>query len=142
MLQDEAGEYEDWVEILCTANEPVQLDAYGLTDNYAQEPFKWRFPTQWIAPGEKVLVWLDNDLEQGPWHAGFRLAQKGEELALVASRLAGLSEDPWRLVDRIVFGYQDEDWSLGRYPDAGPAWETFATPSPLEPNHDPVLRYY
>jgi hypothetical protein len=65
--------------------------------------------------------------------AGFGLSRDGEELAL--SYLPGTSEN--RIVDAVSFKAQEEDVSLGRYPDGVPYWLRLA-PSPGRANASPV----
>ncbi|MAE70633.1 MAG: hypothetical protein CME06_09210 [Gemmatimonadetes bacterium] len=83
-----------------------------------------------------MLIWLDDEPTEGPWHAPFKLDRDGEELSLVRD-----AADSIVVLDWIPLGYQDSDWSFGRYPDAAPSWELFDTPTPAATNADPVLRY-
>ncbi len=53
---DEDGSFEDWIELYNYGNEPVNLQGFGLSDNY-DEPFKWVFPAYHLQPGEYLLVW-------------------------------------------------------------------------------------
>jgi hypothetical protein len=55
-LQDEDGEYSDWIELHNPGSVPIQLEGWGLTDN-KDNPFKWVFPALTIEPGEYLLVW-------------------------------------------------------------------------------------
>ncbi len=83
-LQDNFGQYEDWIEIANLSPAPVNLANWALTDD-AQEPFKWRFPDIPLAPGDSLLVFASNrDLRDPfqPLHTNFRLNDQGEFLAL------------------------------------------------------------
>ena len=134
VIYDGYGEFEDWVELLNSGQDPIELEGYYLTDDFEDEPFDWPLPEATLMPNQSVLVWLDKDPEQGAFHADFKLDRDGEELALV------LDADPDTVViDRIVFGYQNSDWSFGRYPDARGSWELFDAPSPGSQNIDPVV---
>ena len=133
-IDDGYGEFEDWVELLNSGENPIDLEGHYLTDDFEDEPFAWPLPAATLMPEQSVVVWLDKDPEQGVFHADFKLDRDGEELALV------LDADPDTvLIDRMVFGYQDSDWSLGRYPDARGSWELFDAPSPGSQNSDPVV---
>jgi hypothetical protein len=134
IVADEAGEFEDWVEVINPSVDPVQLSAYFLTDDLEDEPFRWNFPEQILGPNERVLVWLDKDLDQGLFHAPFKLKQDGEELALV-KEVEGSPEE----IDYLPFGYIEEDQSIGRYPDGTVAWERFPIPTPNQVNLDPLF---
>ena len=133
-VADSTGEFEDWVELYNGGSGPADLGALYLSDDLENDPFAWALPPTQLAAGTRILLWLDGEPEEGPRHAPFRLGRRGEELALVGER-AGV---PVKL-DHVVFGYQDEDWSLGRYPDGHPTWERYDTPTPDRENLFPVL---
>lgn len=54
-LLDEDGDASDWIELLNTAAEPIDLAGWGLSDRVS-EPFLWVFPQRTINPGERLLV--------------------------------------------------------------------------------------
>ncbi len=121
---DEAGEFDDWVEIHNAGNEPVDMAGLFLSDNLG-EPTKWAFPAGILQPGAFLLVWCDEDLDQGPLHASFKLSAGGEELGIYAGFAAGNAP-----IDTLVFGAQTTDVSLGRMPDGDGAWTLFSHPTP------------
>ena len=85
MIVDEAGESDDWVEVRNTGSETVSLDGLGLAESTSPE-FRdiMQFPAgTTLAPGEYLIVWADNDVEQGPLHAPFKLSGDGEVVALI-----------------------------------------------------------
>jgi hypothetical protein len=55
-IADEDGDYPDWIELYNAGTETVNLEGYGLSDNY-NSPFKWIFPDVNIEPGQHLLVW-------------------------------------------------------------------------------------
>ncbi len=123
--QDEAGEYDDWVELYNGGAVTVTLDGMYLTDDLS-EPAKWQLPTgTTIPPGGYLLVWCDRDTGQGPLHADFKLNRDGEEIGLFDSEAHGLVPLDW-----IVFGPQQEDVSYGRRPDGADTWEFLDPPAP------------
>ena len=135
VISDEFGDFDDWAEVYNPLDTAITLGGYYLTDDPAREPRKWAFsPSETIEPGEKLLVWADEDVAQGPHHLSFKFGRDGEEMAIV--KAVG---DTNLVVDRIVFGYQDDDWSFGRYPDGGVTWERFAQPTPGDPNIEPTF---
>lgn len=131
---DEAGESDDWMEIVCSGDSTRSLDGFYLTDDLNDEPLKWAFGPMLVHPGERKIIWLDGDLEQGPLHASFKLDRDGEEIALV--QVVGTDT---LVVDHVEFGYQYRDWSCGRYPDAQPSLQVFSTSTPDAENRDPFL---
>lgn len=124
ILADPAGEFDDWVELYNRGDVPIQLAGYHLSDD-PEDPLAYALPELSLAPGGHYLVWCDNDPDQGPDHAGFRLAKGGETLIL--STETGT-------VDRIDFGEQTTDVSLARLPDGAELWRDCREPSPLAVN--------
>jgi len=123
--QDEAGEYDDWVELYNGSTVTVTLDGMALTDDLS-EPTKWQFPTgTTISPGGHLLVWCDRDTGQGLLHANFKLSLDGEEIGLFDSGAHGNVP-----LDTVVFGPQQEDVSYGRRPDGSDTWEFLDPPTP------------
>ena len=131
-IQDESGEYEDWVEIYNPGPDPVDLDGLHLTDDLS-DVTAWEFPDMTIAAGEYLVVWCDKDPEDGPLHAEIKLSANGEEIGLYGSEAQG-----YALIDSRVFGPQTTDVSEGRYPDAGDVWAAYITPTPGASNQRPV----
>ncbi len=132
-VRDGAGDYDDWIEIYNPTNQAVDMAGMYLTDNLS-EPTKWRVPSDvpaltTIAPRGFALIWADEDLDEGPLHADFKLSADGEEIGLFASDHS--------LLDRVVFPALADDVSYGRLSDAGATWQTFDTPSPGGPNARP-----
>ncbi len=123
-LADEAGEYDDWVEIVNRGRVPIELGGYTLGPSAAQ-PWAFALPSGTLHPGERLLVWCDEDLRQGPLHAPFKLSKAGDGVVL-ATRVS--------IVDRVTFGPQTPDHSHARVPDATGAWHDCASPSPRTAN--------
>ena len=132
-IVDPHGENEDWVELFNRGSEPAELAGLCLSDDFG-DPCKWAFPDFLppLPPGDFLLVWCDNDLEQQGLHAAFRLSGDGEELVLSAA-------DGVTILDSLTFGPQMDDVSLGRLPDGTGAWQAFADPTPGESNGDTSL---
>jgi len=55
-LADEDGDFADWIELYNYGEEPINLEGFGLSDNY-NSPYKWVFPNVTIEPGHYLLVW-------------------------------------------------------------------------------------
>ena len=114
--RDETGDTDDWVELYNGGSETVNLTGMFLTDDLTDTD-KWMFPAVLLAPGERLIVWCDDDRGQGPLHASFKLGASGEEIGLFAPLAFGNGA-----VDTVVFGSQTTDVSLGRYGDGGDTW--------------------
>jgi len=123
-VADEMGQFEDWVEIYNTGTETAQLGGLFLTDNLANTT-RWVFPDTSLAAGEHLLIWCDDDPQDGPLHATFKLAAGGEEIGLFARLTDGNV-----MIDSYVFGPQSTDISEGRQTDGADHWVFFTTPTP------------
>ena len=106
---DEAGEYDDWVELYNTSNATVDLSGWFLTDDES-ELLKWSFPTgTTLAAAEYMIVWTDDDGTQGPLHTGYKLSSSGESLILLDAAK--------NFVDTCFFGAQATDQGFARVPN-------------------------
>lgn len=123
-LADEAGEFDDWVELYNRGTAPIDLAGLYLSDDPA-DPWAFALPDHVLAPGEHLLIWADNDPDQGPLHAPFRLDASGEAVSL-ASRTA--------ILDLTVFGEQARDVSWARASDGLSPWQACHSPTPGAPN--------
>lgn len=122
-VQDEDGDFSDWVEIYNNASTVINLAGYKLSDDI-DIPEKWTFPNVEILPGNFVLVFTSgkNRLE-GPFlHTNFSLHSYGEDLLL--------TDNLGNLVDHILPIVLQEDISYGRKPDGGTSFIYFDFPTP------------
>lgn len=111
------GLYQDWFELFNPNNTDINLSGYYLTDNPAQQPAKWRIPTNTVITARGfLLVWADNNVAQNSGvpgshlHAAFQLNADREALGLFAPD--GLT--PQSIVN---FEAQRENISEGWFPD-------------------------
>jgi hypothetical protein len=79
-----------------------------------------------------MLVWCDDDPEQGPLHATFKLSGDGEQIGFFDG-----SVQPPAAIDTLSYGPQSVDVSLGRAYDGADDWIFFTTPTP-EASNGPV----
>jgi hypothetical protein len=129
-VPDEAGDYDDWVELYNADTTSISLARLYLTDDLRAVK-KWALPDTIVAAGGYLLVWADNETGEGPLHASFNLgAAAGEQLGLFES-----SGTHVLVVDTLTFGPQKPDTSCGRIPDGGDDWEFLSSPSPRAANH-------
>jgi hypothetical protein len=130
-IQDPQGHYDDWIEIYNFGSEPIDIGGMYLTDKLSS-PTKWRIPAnlpaQTTVPAKGFLViWADENTQDGPLHADFKLSADGEEIGL-------FDVDGLTPVDTVVFGSQSTNISYGRYPDASGSWRFFGSPTAGTPN--------
>lgn len=84
-LEDEDGEFSDWIEIHNPDESAINLSGWHLTDD-PSDLTKWTFPAVTVQPGTFLIVFAsDKDRENpaGELHTNFRLSGGGEFLALV-----------------------------------------------------------
>jgi len=123
---DPDGEFDDWIELYNNSDSDIELNGWYLSDEIDM-PDKWTFPAISIAAGEFMIIWADNDEEQGDIHANFKLSASGEDIIL--------SDASLNTIDHVSFGTQTTDISMGRYPDfAGDFCQML--PSFMLPNTD------
>ncbi len=109
---DENGEYDDWVELYNATDQPINLNGYFLSDSHGNET-KYVFPDIVIGANGYLIIWCDDQIDQGELHAPFRLSSSGEEV--------GLYNPDTTSVDYVRFGDTPGDISIGRYPNgSGP----------------------
>ena len=122
-ILDEAGQYEDWIELVNTGTATLDLGGMYLTDDLS-DPTQWMIPAgTLLLPDEVLLIWADDDLADGPMHANFKLSADGEEIGLFAS-------DGTTPIDTVTFGVQTSDVSSGLLFDGVGPSVTFLDPSP------------
>src|SRR4030042_4007905 len=85
ILQDEDGDYSDWIEIHNTGSAEISLNGWAITDNETT-PLKWIFPDITISAKEYLVVFAsekDRKAEKNKLHTNFKLSGSGEYLALM-----------------------------------------------------------
>ncbi len=130
VIADEAGEFEDWLEIHNPGPDPVPLAGLALSDDPAATA-PWPLPDLVLDAGQYLLVWCDDDLAQGPLHADFKLSASGESAVLFL-----MDDGTLHVVDGVAFGPQATDVAYGRLPDGVGPWQVLDTPTPGGSNDD------
>jgi hypothetical protein len=107
-VADQNGEFDDWIELFNTTNQPISLNGFYLSDNFGN-PQKWQFPDTTIAANGYLIIWADNDSSQAGLHAYFKLSASGEEIMLSANN--------GTVLDSVSYGAQNTDVSMSRIPN-------------------------
>ncbi|MEM6800357.1 MAG: CotH kinase family protein [Bacteroidota bacterium] len=106
---DPSGEYDDWLELYNVSSAAVDLSGWTLSDDI-NELDKFTFPSGTMLDADSYLViWADEDTDQGDMHADFKLSSDGESLYLVNA-----NEE---IVDRVSFPESDADMAYARVPN-------------------------
>jgi hypothetical protein len=123
-IADEYGEYDNWLEIYNGEDTAVWIGDKYLSDNLLN-PDKWQLPALTMQPGSFALIWCDNQPEQGPFHANFKLNDEGEEAGIFDNAGTG-----FYLIDSVSWGMMTIDISYGRQKDGELPWVFFNEPTP------------
>ena len=89
-LQDEDGDFPDWVEIYNPTNADMNLNGWHLTDDNANLD-KWSLPDQVLPAGNFLIVFAsskDRTTAGQPLHTNFSISSSGEFLALTKTDAA------------------------------------------------------
>ena len=129
-FKDNYDEYNDWFEIYNATNELVDVTGMYVSDDLT-DPRKWKLGNLSIPPHGFLLLWADDDVEQGSNHVGFKLSGAGEQLGLYDR-----DENENVAIDTLVFGPQLLDVSYGRTQDGADEWIFFNRPTPGIGNRD------
>lgn len=109
IIKDEADETEDWIELYNNTDNDIDLSGYFLTDK-ADLLEKWTFPAGTVIKAKGYLIiWADEDQEQGSLHCNFKLSASGEEILLLDKQKV--------ILDNVTFGQQVTNKSAARIPN-------------------------
>jgi len=131
--QDEAGEYDDWLEIHNEDNVAVNLGGMFLSGSFG-DPRQFQLPALNLAPDAYVIVWTDDDVSQGSLHANFKLSSEGETVALFETVDHGNV-----LIHGWKFGIMSADISMGFKPMNTNIPEYLLNPTPGASNETSSL---
>jgi len=131
-LADNAGEFDDWIEIYNSGATAVNLATYFISDD-PLNPQKWLIPssnaTETTVPaGGFLILWADQDITQGAHHIGFKISSLGETIVLT-------NPDGTTQTDLLVVPSSLSDHSHGRLPDGGMNTVDFFPSSPGASNN-------
>lgn len=128
---DEEGDYDDWVELYNDSNSSIDIGGMFFTDTPNDEN-PYLIPNTdsnktTIPAGGYLILWCDDDQEQGVLHLSKKLKGSGESIILM--------ESDWEtIVDSYTYEDQTTDISMGRDPDNLDSWIFYENPSPGLPN--------
>lgn len=120
---DGVGEAEDWVELVNTTTGSLHLENYTLEDSKGEAV---TLPSITVRGGQRVILWLDEQVEQGTNHLPLKLSASGDELTL--RNQAG------EVLDTVTFEDAVTNESLLRLPDVVGEFERCRYASPGKSN--------
>jgi len=133
ILADEAGEFDDWIELYNADSQPINLTGKYLSDN-PNEPTKWELPNLTLATGDYLLIWADENGSQGNTHANFKLSKNGETIGIYSG-----AENNFAPIDEVTFPAQTKDVTYGRLPNGTGDFQILDIASPSENNEGNVI---
>lgn len=105
---DEAGDFDDWIELHNPSTQAVSLEGWTISDD-GEELDRHEFEdTVAIEAGGFLLLWADSALDQGPHHLGFGLDRAGGTVAL---------RDAWGQGSTVHYGPLGADRAAARISD-------------------------
>ena len=130
-VEDEDGDYPDWLEIYNPDSESMSLKGYGLSDDRT-EPGKWILPDVTLGSGEFKLVFASGKNRTAAiLHTNFKIKFSGETVYLSLPRGG--------LCDSVAVDAQLPDVSYGRKPNGSDHWVYFDRPTPGQSNTPPAF---
>src|SRR5437867_1491417 len=122
------GQYSDWVELYNPFSSAINIGDWSLSDSLSS-PRKFVFPTgTTVSAGGFLVVWLDSETNSPGLHTRFSIGSSGDDVTLFGSTAMG-----GIVMDRVAFGLQPIDQSIGRVPDGSATW-TLTRPTFELPN--------
>ena len=103
---DEAGETDDFIELINTGSDTIVLSDYALGDKPDEAT---ELPELELEAGKTVLLWADSTPEQGALHLPFKLSNDGTPILLWARSC--------ELVDKVEVPLLPRSESYARLPD-------------------------
>lgn len=131
-INDDNGEYEDWIELHNPGDTELDIGGLVLKDNVDV----WRIPeghaATVIPPHGYFLLWADDEEIEGPFHTNFKLsASNGEYLGLFES-------DSVTEIESVNIPPLADNHSFGKC--GGTTWNVLTSPTPLLHNDCSTLR--
>ena len=127
-VQDEDGDFSDWIELYNPEPTTINLNGYHLTDD-KKSLQKWTFPDIEIGPNEFLIIFASGKDKhtESDIHTNFKISDDGENLILSNSLEIKLDE-----FSKVELG---KDKSFGRLPDGSSNKVSLPSPSPGNSNN-------
>ncbi len=111
IIADESGVFEDYIEIYNRSENSIYLGDKFLSDELDNRD-KWRLPDMFLPSDNYLVIWADDDWEDGALHCSFKLDGDKDEVFIFDAAATYFA-----LIDSISFVEQTEDIAIGRLPN-------------------------
>jgi hypothetical protein len=133
LFMDNFNEYDDWIELYNSNDHPINIAGMFITDSLeapdrSQVSFSDLDSTA-IPPHGFLVLWADNQPEQGIRHLHFKLTEGGEQVGLFGNTGTDV-------IDSLSYGNQYNNFSYSKI--TGKGWFT-VPPTPFAENTVPVI---
>jgi len=108
VVQNEFGDYADWIELYNNTNSSLSTNELFLTDD-STNLLKWNIPDINIPANGYLILWADEKHNEGIKHTNFKLANGGEKLIL--------SNNSGQIIDYLNFPTQSTNVGYARIPN-------------------------
>ncbi len=129
-IPDMDGDLSDWIEIVNSGDSPIDLAGYWLSDK-DYNPYKWKFPSVILAPGEYLVVFASGKHRTDPGarslHTNFKLNDTNDTLIF--------STHEGSIIDEIKIRNMITNVSFGRDQEDRERWLYYPYPTPGQENH-------
>ena len=119
VVQNEFGDYADWIELYNNTNSSLSANELFITDD-STNLLKWNIPDINIPANGYLILWADEKHNEGIKHTNFKLANGGEKLIL--------SNNSGQIIDYLNFPTQSTNVGYARIPN-GTGNFVYNTPS-------------
>lgn len=128
-LLDDDGDESDWIELVNTSSNTINLNGFYLTDDQTN-PLKWQLPNKQLLPNQFVLIYASDKDKIGDtaFHANFKLSKNGSYLGLFSAQQI--------LQEEIQIPALNVDISYGKQIDGTGNWVYFSNASPKNSNNN------
>ncbi|HYC87320.1 MAG TPA: CotH kinase family protein, partial [Chryseosolibacter sp.] len=132
-LLDEKNDAEDWIELLNTGTEPVDIAGFFVTDNLGNKTkfqIKEGFGSATVLdPGQYKILWADEEIGEGPQHLNLKLSADGESIGIY--QMVG---DEIQTVDEVTYAAYTSIGTYSRIPNGIGPFTLTGQPTPLGEN--------
>jgi hypothetical protein len=124
-IQDDDGDFPDWIEFYFSGTAATDISGYGLSDDKS-DLYKWVFPSNTVI-SDKYFIVFASGKNSSSQHTSFSISSSGESLYL--------THPQGSIVDSVRLGEMPPDVSYGCQPDGSANRLYFLVPTPGSQNN-------